>query len=67
MKTRRLSPLRVLVALYALGGCGAVEDLSRVLGLKKSTVRSHLSVLEKKGLVRAEITRAGKPVYCVEL
>jgi DNA-binding MarR family transcriptional regulator len=66
-RPRRLSPLRVLVTLYVLGGCGTVEDLSRGLGLKKSTIRSYLSVLEKKGLIRAGITRAGKPVYCVEL
>jgi DNA-binding MarR family transcriptional regulator len=66
-KPRRLSPLRVLVTLYELGGCGTVEDLSRGLGLKKSTIRAYLSVLEKKGLIRSEITRAGKPIYCVEL
>jgi DNA-binding MarR family transcriptional regulator len=66
-RSRRLSPLRVLVALYALGGCGAVEDLSRVLGLKKPTVRSHLGALEKKGVVRREISESGRPVYCVEL
>jgi DNA-binding IclR family transcriptional regulator len=34
-----------------------VEDLTRGLGLKKSTIRVYLSVLEKRGLIWTGVRR----------
>ncbi len=51
---------RILEALRREGPLDA-DELARRVGLHRNTVRAHLGVLERAGLVEREVERAGRP------
>lgn len=69
--SRLLETTRGRVVALLRRGARTVEDLAAALGLTDNAVRSHLTALERDGVVRAEgvrrATTAGKPPTLYEL
>ena len=70
--TRRfLESTRGQIVALLRRGAQTVEELARALGLTDNAIRSHLSTLERDGLVRQEGVRrgpgAGKPATLYEI
>ena len=71
LSRRFLETTRGQIVALLRRGARTVEELARLLGLTDNAIRSHLSTLERDGLVRQEGVRrgpgAGKPATVYEI